>query len=296
VPDWRPEIRRRLARLPLAPTREAEIVEELAQHLDDCYAESLARGATPAEAHRAALAELSGCELLARELRRVEQQVAPEPLVLGHNTRIGLLADLWQDLRFGARMLMKQPGFTLIVVVALALGIGANSTIFSFFNGVLLRPLPFRQPERLVILDEVATKRGGVSLGVSFSNFLDWREQNQVFSDVGGYHSITFTLTGAGDAEELSGAMSSHGLFKLLGVAPQLGRTFTPEEDQPGRGRVVMLGHGVWQRRFAGDPKIVGRTVTLVNRAWEVVGVMPPDFKFPAGAEFWIPLTLDTRG
>src|SRR5262249_30258702 len=101
--------------------------------------------------------------------------------------------------------------------------------------------------------------------------------------------------TGAGDAEELSGAMASHDLFNLLGVAPTLGRAFTPEEDEPGGRKVVILGHGLWQRRFGGDPKIVGRTVTLVNLAWEVVGVMPPGFKFPAGAEFWIPLTLDTR-
>lgn len=203
---------------------------------------------------------------------------------------------LFQDARFCLRMMLKNPGFTSIAVLTLTLGIGANTVIFSFFNGVLLRPLPFQQPERLVLLDEIATKRGGVSLGVSFSNFLDWREQNQVFSDVGGYHSITFTLTGVGEAEELSGAMSSHGLFNLLGVTPLLGRAFTPEEDQPGRGRVVILGHGVWQRRFGGDPKIVGRTVTLVDRAWEVVGVMPPDFKFPAGAEFWIPLTIRTSG
>jgi MacB-like periplasmic core domain/PQQ-like domain len=174
--------------------------------------------------------------------------------------------------------------------------IGANSTIFSFFNGILLRPLPYQEPERIVLLDEVSPKRGGGSLGVSFTNYLDWREQTQVFAEVGGYHSIMFTLTGAGDAEQLAGAMASAGLFNLLKVAPLLGRTFTPEEDQQRGRNVVMLGYGVWQRRFGGDPNIVGRTVTFGKGAWEVVGVMPPDFEFPVGAEFWIPLTLNTKG
>ncbi len=261
---------------------ENELDDELRSHMEREIEQNLREGMNPVDAREAALRSFGGLEQIKEQCRDARG--------------VRMIEELWQDLRYGARMVRNQPGFTLIAIITLVLGIGANSTIFSFFNGVLLRPLPYQHPERLVLLDETASKRGGASLGVSFTNYLDWRAQNRVFTEVGGYHSITFTLTGAGEAEELPGAMASHGLFGLLGVAPLLGRTFTPEEDQPGPHRVVILGYGLWQRRFGGDPKIAGRTVTLVNRAWEVVGVMPPDFKFPAGADFWIPLTLDTRG
>ncbi|MGH9855903.1 MAG: ABC transporter permease, partial [Blastocatellia bacterium] len=184
MPDWKPEIRQRLAGLQLAPEREAAIVEELAQHLDDCYVESLASGVTPAEAYQQTLTELSGSELLARELRRVERQVAPEPLVLGTNRRTNMIADLWQDLRFGARMLRKNPGFTLIAVLTLALGIGANTAIFSVVNAVLLKPLPYAEPDRLAMLWTENPKQGIHEEGTSYPTFLDWRTQSQSFAEM----------------------------------------------------------------------------------------------------------------
>ncbi len=255
---------------------ERELDEELQNHIEQQTEQNIRLGMNPEDARQAALKSFGGVEQ-AKERSRDARGVR-------------WIEDLWQDSRFGARMLLNKPGFTLIAVVTLALGIGANSVIFSFFNGVLLRPLPFQRPEQLVLLDEVATSRGGVSLGVSWPNYLDWRAQNRVFSDLGCYQDITFTLTGGGDAEELSGAFISDRLFESLGVAPQLGRAFTPEENQPGRNRVVILSHGLWQRRFGGDQKILGKKITLVNRAWVVVGVMPPGFKFPGAVDFWTPL------
>jgi putative ABC transport system permease protein len=205
------------------------------------------------------------------------------------------MKSLWQDMRYGLRMSLKKPGFTLTAVITLSLGIGATSTIFSFVNGILLRPLPYQDSERLVALDETAPKRGVASMGVSFPNFLDWREQNQVFTGVATYSSGNYTMTGSGEPEQLSGADISYNTFEVLGVAPVLGRTFTAEEDRPGNDLVVILGYGLWERRFGGKPEIIGQKITLLNQQRTVIGVMPPDFKFPDVADLWVPLALDTN-
>src|SRR5687767_214193 len=182
MPEWKDEIRGREASLQLAPTREAAIVEELAQHLEDRYADLLARGASSAEAERLTLAELSDNELLARELRRIERQVAPEPIVPGTNRRISMIADLWQDLCYGSRMLLKNPGFTAVAVVTLALGIGANTAIFSMINSVLIKALSYPEAEQLVNVWE--TRSNGSRNSVSGGVFKDWRAHSSRLAHV----------------------------------------------------------------------------------------------------------------
>src|SRR5262245_5081115 len=196
MPDWKQEIRRRLASLKLDPAREAEIVEELSQHLADRYAESLTRGATPAEAARRTLSELNESEMFQRELLRVEHMVEQEPIVWGTNRRSNMIMGFWQDLRYGARTLAKAPGFTLLAVITLSLGIGANTAIFSVVNGVLLRPLPYQEPDRLAMLWKINAKQDLYEDGASIPSFLDWRAQSQAFADMAvfaGVNSVFLT-------------------------------------------------------------------------------------------------------
>jgi putative ABC transport system permease protein len=293
MPDWKPEIRRRLANLKLEPTREAAIVEELAQYLEDFYAELLASGATEAEAYQRTLAELSGSELLARELRRMERQA--EPIVPGTNRRSNMIAALWQDLRFGARMLLKQPGFTLIAVLTLALGIGANTAIFSIVNAVLLRPFPYQAPERLVILLERVSGRG-MGFSPSYPNFADWRAQNTVFASISAVRqNESFNFTGAGEPERLQGRRVSAEFFSTLGVKPLVGRDFLPEEDRADAAPAVILSYSLWQRRFGADPSVIGRQLTLNNQSYSVVGITPPNFQFGAQADVTVPIGLQAE-
>jgi len=295
MPEWKKEIRQRLAGLQLAPTREAAIIEELAAHLDDRYAELLSSGATETEAERRVLEEVRERGLLARELKRVERQSQPEPIVMGTNRRTNMIADLWQDLLFGARMLMKQPGFTFIAVLTLALGIGANTAIFSVVNAVLLRPLPFTQSERLVMvwekvrLPNYQNERNAPAPG----NFTDWRKGSSTFQGMAAMSSRNFNLTGAGEPLRILGAAVSASLFPVLQTEPKLGRVFTDAEDRPGAARVVVLSQGLWISGFGADPQISGKTIRLDSESYTVLGVMPAAFRFPdAETQLWVPLAL----
>jgi putative ABC transport system permease protein len=181
---------------------------------------------------------------------------------------------LIRDLRFGARMLLKHPGFAFVAVVTLALGIGANTAIFSVVNAVLLRPLDYREPGRVVALWENVPAQGG-RWRVTPANFFDWKKQNEVFEAVAAFGASTLNLTGVGEPAQLSGSRVSEGYFDVLGVAPALGRAFLPEEYGPGKGQVVILGQGLWRGRFGSDPNVVGKTVRLDGNAYTIVGVMP---------------------
>src|SRR5215213_4963157 len=197
-------------------------------------------------------------------------QMLNEPAVGGGPTSSSWLADLLHDLRYAVRLQRKNPGFTIVAVIALALGIGANTAIFSVVNTVLLRPLPYKDPERLVMVWEDATKHGYPRDTPAAANFVDWRDQSQVFEGMAAIADESFNLTGAGDPERLEGRRVSATLFPLLGVEPQIGRVFTAAEDQPGAQRVVLLSYALWQRRFGGDPGIVGQSLTLDGESYVV--------------------------
>jgi putative ABC transport system permease protein len=211
-----------------------------------------------------------------------------------------MMSTLWQDLRYGLRMLWRSPGFTLVAVLALALGIGANSAIFSVVNAMLLRPLPYSEPERIVTVWETNPNLSSKFLRThneaSPANFNDWRAQQTVFESISAFRWNTFNLTGTDTPEQLLGNRATASLFQTLGVKPRLGRTFTDEEDRDGAPRTVVLSYGLWQRRFGADPNIVGKQINLDTESHTVVGVMPPEFEFPnASVELWTPLALSAQ-
>ena len=200
------------------------------------------------------------------------------------------------DLRFAIRMLRKSPGFVLIAILTLALGIGSNTAIFSLVNAWLIHPIDFLDPDRLVVLWQTNTKHGWIS-SVNPANFLDWREQSHAFESMSAWRFAQFDLSGSDEPERIRGSLVSAGFFSLLGVRPVLGRDFMPQEDQPGGGRVVLLSHGLWQRRFASDPNILGKNLIFDGEKCTVIGVMPKEFHLTlmGRAEMWAPLVFSEK-
>ena len=199
------------------------------------------------------------------------------------------------DLKFALRMLAKTPAFTIITVLTLALGIGANSAIFSVVNALLLKPLPFQHLDRLVAVRASLPNEGLDATAVSPADFRDWRGQNTVFQEIAAYRIKDRTITGTGEPELVAGCSVSAGFFSAVQMNTLKGRRLLADEDQPGRDQVAVIGYGLWQRRFGADPSILGATITLDGRAVTVVGIMPPDFDFPFGGELWMPLALTSQ-
>jgi len=291
MPNWNHIVRKHLAALRLPPEREIEIVEELALHLDAAYEDALADGLSEAEAAASALRSydwrLLECELSRAEQPSVARAWRP-PLELIERKGGIRMESFIQDLRFGVRMLLKNPGFTLIAVLTLALGIGANTAIFSVVNAVLLRSLPYRDPDRLVL---ASYYRGIAGDYAWVADFRAWRDQAKAFEQIAAYRTDDAGFTGNGEPERLTaGTVSAH-LFATLGVAPAFGRDFTPEDDTDGGAPVVILSDGLWRRRFGGDPQVIGKAITLRGQSMTVIGIMPPRFRFPGEADLWAPLT-----
>jgi predicted permease len=256
---------------------EDNLAEELRAHLDLLVEENLRRGMSPEEARYAARRSFGGLEQM-REAYR-EQRGLP------------MFETLAQDVRYGIRQLRRSPGFTAVAIITLALGIGANTAIFSVVNTVLLRPLPYQDADRLVMVWGNDRAHGYATDQVSPPDFRDWQSQNHVFEAMAGSTDVMYTLTGAGDPAPITGYEFSAEYFHILGVAPLIGRTFAPEEEQVGRNHVVVLGYRLWQSRFGGDRGLVGKTIILDGAPYTVVGVMPPAFP-DSVTQLWTPLIV----
>jgi hypothetical protein len=279
MPEWAAHVRARLSSLRLSATRENEIVEELSQHLDDRWRELVAGGASPEEATQRALAEFRGRDVLAQYMAPLRQAHAPASITPGAPTG-HVFAGLWQDLRCAARMLRKRPGFAAVAALTLALGIGANTAIFSVVHGVLLKPLPFHDPERLVGVWHSAPGLNIPLLEQGAATYFTYRDSARVFEDIGLWDSEELSVTGRGEPERVQALWVTDGLLGVLRVRPRLGRFFTREDDGPGSPKRAILTHGYWERRFGGAPDVIGRSLDVNGKPTEVIGILPPSFKF----------------
>src|SRR5262245_27808917 len=287
---WTTQLRERLASLRLSPAREAEIVEELSQHLDARYEELIATGIGQDEAQRLALEELLEPETLAHLLRPLRQANVPPPITPGVS-RSFVVSDLWQDIRYAARVLRKQPGFTAAAVITLALGIGANTAIFSLINATLLQRLPVANRDRLVYV-----WRGNV-FGVSpYPLYASLRDNNRVFDGFAVWGGITASLNADNVTDLVQGVIVTGNLFDILGVRPERGRLLSPGDDATvGAHPVAVISHGFWQTRFAARPDIVGHDILLNGHSFTIIGVTPPAFRGPqvgGQSDLYVPMMM----
>src|SRR5215510_13695586 len=295
MPDWDQEIKERLANLNLEPTREAAVVEELAQYLDDHHAELLAGGATEAEAERRTLAELCGSEMLQQELRRMERQGRQEPVVLGAR-RKNMIADLWQDLRYAARGLRRHALLSTVVVATLTLGIGVSAGVFTLINAIALRARVDKDHSSFAQIYSAYTKdpaRPGRPGAMTLEDYLAFRDQAKSLGDVAGWAKFEAPL-GQDEAPEARALFVTDNFFALYNLEqPRLGRLLQPA-DYAAANPVVMLSERLWQRRFAADPQIIGKVVRLNGQPVTIVGVTPTFAGQIDGANAWVPYTLQT--
>src|SRR6202795_3021979 len=262
-------------------TVEQELGSELGFHIERQIEENLASGMKPQEARRAALREFGGVEQVKEECRDTR--------------RVSLIDTLLQDLRYGARMLRKNPGFTVVAVLTLALGIGANAAIFSMVNALLLHPYDFNNLDSLVRVWETrGMDEGYDARWTAPADAADFLSGTDIFQNLTTYRDQSFNLAIEDGVEPVLGCRVSASFFDVLGRGPALGRGFAQKEEQPGFEQVVILGHGLWQRRFGGNPALLGKTIKLNGRGYTVVGIMPEKFSYPVPSELWVPLALSS--
>src|SRR5581483_7245298 len=292
MPNWKAEIRKRLAPLNLSATKEADIVEELSQHLDQQYAELILSGADTTESLRAVLTSLDQNSFFTERLRWIEERVSSEPVVLGAR-RSNVMESFWQDLRYAARTLLKSPGFAAIAIITLAMGIGANTVIFSAVNALLIRPLPLPSMERLCF--PIALREGFDPDLQGLVEYDTYRQRTHSFENLGIAIARSFNLIGRGDPEQIEGAAIDVNYFSTLGVSPTIGRNFSAEEDNPAGASVALISYGLWQQKFGGDPQISGKPMDLDGKSYQIIGVMPQGYDLPDKAKIWVPLQINIQ-
>ncbi len=302
--DWEAYVRGRLPLSDLERGRETRIVSELAAQLEDFYREAIARGDSERQADAYARAQITDWSGLARSLR-----TADRPHVRSRVDRVSermddrardnpgiraAVADVWQDLRFATRRLVAQRGFTLVAVLTLALGIGANTAIFSVVYGVLLKPLPFPEPDRLVGVYHRAPALNLPVVNQGPATFFTYRDNHRAFAEMAAWESVEVSITGRGEPERAEALTVTHTMLPLLRVQPVLGRGFTNEDDAPGGALRLMLTLGYWQRRFGGSQQAIGQPLEVDGLPAEVIGVLPPTFKFlGSDPAVLLPMQLD---
>jgi hypothetical protein len=286
TPNWKALVRARVRDL------DPDVLDEIAEHADEIYRDRLARGATHDEACRAVERELEDVPAVARAARasrrrRLAPAPAPSP---AHRSPIPAFLG---DLRYAVRLLAARPAVTATVAVTLALGIGVNTALFGIVHRVLLAPLTFPEPDRLVMLWEQDAQNPQRQSIVAAPNWQDWTSRSTSFAHTTIWEFQRFNLSGDGEPEQVFGLRVSSGVFPMLGLAPQAGRVFTAAEDAPGHD-VVVISDALWRRRFGGAAATIGRPLRINGRVYEIVGVMPPSFIFPTAREqVWVPIAFN---
>jgi predicted permease len=296
--DWAAFVRQKLGRLRVRPERESEIIAELAQQLEQAYSESRAAGASDADAVRRAEAQIGDWKKLSREIDAAEAPAEPAPEYRG-----GLWSGAWQDVRYALRFLKRNPGFAAIAVATLAFGIGGNTAIFTMVDALLLRDLPYREPDRLMAIETRRVDQPEIAPWTSAADFYDLRERARSFSALTALSPVwNVVLTGQGQAEQLEALYVSGGFFGMLGVNAALGRTFHADEDVRGNPRnVVVLSHSFWQRRMNGSRDAIGQNLRLDGGAYTVIGVLPAAFRWvgeplsgtASAIDVWFPMATN---
>jgi hypothetical protein len=259
----------------LRPDVRADVDDELRFHLESAARDLVAEGRSTAEARREAARRFGDVSTIREVCVTIDERRQRR------DERAEWFAELRLDARLALRTLRRSPAFTAMAATCIALGVGATTTIFSAVNAILIRPLPYPDADRLAVVYSALPRRDIRGSNVSWPDYLSWRDQNRAFAALGLYTWSSHTISGEGEAERVESAEVTANLFPLLGVRPLLGRWFTPAEEAPGNGRVILLSHGLWQRRFAGAGDIVGRAIRVGGEPYTVVGVMPPAFNFP---------------